>query len=161
MMSHVGKFYPLLDRRDLCLGCTNHNRSFGRSYAISCTIVTSASPATIVNTRFEPAELISPAWSSQPTWRTKFLHDHGREFRYTQFLDGWDFEKQLTFVRIQIHDATDLRMELRLRNTAPGFASIFPGSFAQYTPLYFDHAYWGGFFSSGQCDTGAIQWRDL
>lgn len=157
-MAHVGKFYPLLPRRDLCLGCKNHNRSLALHWSISCTVSVSAFGAPIVNTQFAPAELITDPWSSQPEWRTDWINQSGRQFRYLISFDGWDYEQQLTFVRVRILDATDVRLMFRMRNTAPGVCSIFPGSFAPYVPLYFDSGYWGGFFQYGSCSAGARGW---
>jgi len=143
-MAHVGKFYKLHFRRDLCLGCIQNNRAWPEAFRSDASIAPQQpqQPTIII-----PPTLVLPVGdqtSSDLRWKSDAIMILGRPCTIRIEFAGFDLPLQRVKILWEIWDATHRVAHKEITNETPGQCDRFFLDAGFPRPLVNDHPAWWG-----------------
>lgn len=120
-MAHVGKLWPLLFRRDICLGCSNHRFAYPRHFVITYRFRVLSSPQVLYeNLSGVPCRLTTSDDTVDPEWSTDPITENGRTWRFQMSGREWDFSRQKNLLTLRAMNGEDLVGQQGLENLIQG-----------------------------------------
>lgn len=160
-MAHVGKFYKLHFRRDLCINCVQHRRSLPEARTIDCRFSTVSVPTTEYHIDRALARPVVGTERELPEYETLPLTMHGRTFtvRLSTVLDVLgDNETKLLW---QFYSAGIVVMHFTARPQFSGRCDAYKhDQFSDGPPITDDPEFWGGFQINGNFNSSFANWEE-
>lgn len=159
-MAHIGKFYKLLVRRDLCVGCLQNNRGLPEAWRVGGEIRVTAPTLKIFTVPVKLLTLITDEWSSAPSWESEPFVIAGHTARLRFVWGGWDFDRQVTKLFMHVWDGVSRG------NSLPNFIVgnrcddyHISTSFGNQTMNQIDKVWWGGTAVDWRMDINPAGWQ--
>jgi len=159
-MAHVGRFYKLLHRRDICLGCRNYRFAFPEAFSLDFDLL-SNNPE---NLRWRRQNLICPAidppQTHRPRWESADLFDNSVSYRCTIEFDGYTPLQQLTNMIVRFHTGSHYWLQVYPAQILAGRCNAYRyDTFGQGSLNVLDPVIFGGNIGTGQLSLAAATWQ--
>jgi hypothetical protein len=142
-LAHLGKYYRLHLRRDLCLGCLNNARGIGETQLCSFFISRSNPARPNINIQGEKASPFGDKLQFAITWRTGLIASGGTQFLVQLKLSNVDNLTQHVTVRMEFYNNGILRGWIPCANQPTGDCQSFNSGTSLIAMRDTDHTFWG------------------
>ena len=160
-MAHVGKLYPVLDRRDLCLNCNQNIFALPQNWkwSFDFTVVTTGSPRYMGVTGI--MAVTSAPFEFAATWEGPPITQHSRTFVPRAVFEQADDGNFRTRILWQMLDGATIVAEWRGTNASIGLCNRYV--FTGFQQTQWSDAFWGGPALGGGSDmeANAVVWSQL
>jgi len=156
-MAHVGRFYKLLHRRDICLGCKNYRFAFPEAWVAAWDILGGTRRWTRQGLILRP---IDPPQTHRPRWESEQIVDNGVPYKCIAEFDGYTPLLQLTHVIVRWH--TGSAYHINFLPVQPGVgncSSYFYSTFGSGTAEVLNPDVIGGLSVTGSLSIAAARWN--
>lgn len=158
-MAHVGRFYELANRRDMCNSVVHHNRSWPKTFLVSAQFEI-LDPGPVPDFALDiPATIWGNDWSSDIEYRSETFLVYGQSAHWRIRQVNYNKPDHYQFVRFDLWSDHSVGWSLN-NNLIPGRCDILSHS-ATFGNTSFndpDHAWWPGTTPRWQIFAAAKPW---